>query len=123
MSYLRFALLVVVALIIVASLALTVRSEGIVAFVVAAVAALVPLGVYFGATVKRRRADVLLLGVVLLAYAGLFAAAAPSYDDDAQGGLIFLFLPIYGSLALLVTWGLLALVRAGLNRTARVRPK
>jgi hypothetical protein len=72
----------------------------------------VPAAIYFVATRGMGVAGQALLTILLLAYTALYLAALPSYDDDAQGGLILVFVPFWGTVALGGAWGVIAVVRS-----------
>jgi hypothetical protein len=112
----------IAALVLAVMLALELREVSLVGWVFVAAFAAAPIAVYLGLTRARTQTgDRVALGTVLVAYVALFALAAPHYDEDAQGGLIFFFLPIYGVLALLLVLVVCMAVRAILERISEVR--
>src|SRR5205085_2592502 len=89
------------ALVLAVALALELRDVSLVGWVLVAAFAAAPVGLYFGLTRGRTlTGDRVAFGVVLAAYVAVFVLAAPHYDEDAQGGLIFFVVPVYGVLAL-----------------------
>jgi hypothetical protein len=48
--------------------------------------------------------QVLVLGLLTLAYAGLFVLATLDYDASSTGGLVYVFLPLWGIVALALGW-------------------
>jgi hypothetical protein len=75
---------------------------------------LLPVLLFAMATFRPRVSSsrVLVLGLLTLAYAGLFVLATLDYDTGSTGGLVFVFLPLWGMVALALGWLLFTAVGA-----------
>jgi len=81
-----------------------------------------PVALYAGlARVRTHRSDRMVLSAVLALDVAFYAAAAPQVDDYVLGALIFILVPLYGVLGLLVALVLLVIGHAVAGRISEMR--
>jgi uncharacterized membrane protein HdeD (DUF308 family) len=91
-------------------------------WVIALAFAAAPVALYVGLTRARRQTwDRIALSAMLALYVAFYAVLAPQADDDSLGGLIFVFVPSYGVLGLLLMLLLLVVGHAVAERISEIR--
>ncbi|HEX6700700.1 MAG TPA: hypothetical protein VF101_08225 [Gaiellaceae bacterium] len=115
-----FAALAAIALAVIVGLVL--RDVDVWGWVIALGFAAAPVALYVGLTrVRTHRSDRIVLSAVLALDVAFYAAAAPQVDDYVLGALIFVLVPLYGVLGLLVALVLLVASHAVVDRISEVR--